>query len=184
MPASLATTKQRRAEDLALTVATHEAGHAVASALEGLYVYDLRANGTNGVTGHEPANDPDASARISASGYAAELLFVGIIRRDPVDPVDGGDFSNFKEQYPDLDPEEAAEAFMALIRSQVEVLREHEETLAALICELMEALEFEDGIVQGGAAAEILIDIPAFAQMMEREGLLEAVQERAAWRRP
>jgi hypothetical protein len=48
----------------------------------------------------------------------------------------------------------------------------------------MEALEFEDGIVQGHVAAELLIDIPPYAQMMADAGVLEATQERAEWRRP
>jgi hypothetical protein len=184
MPESLTTTEQQQDEELKLSIATHEAGHTVAAALEGLYVYGMQMTATAGVNWHEPAPDPEADARISASGHAAEKLFLGRIWHDPLDEVDGGDFSKFRALHPDLDSEAAGEAYLALIDAQAERLREHEETLAALTNELMEALEFEDGIVPGGAAAEILIDIPAFAQMMAKEGLLEAVQARAEWRRP
>jgi hypothetical protein len=184
MPELATATDQQQDEELKLSIATHEAGHAVAAALEGLYVYGMRMSGTGGVASHAPAADPEAAARISASGHAAEELFLGRIWHDPLDEVEGGDFSKYRESYPHLDLKEAGQTYLALIADQKERLREHEEVLAALVNELMEALEFEDGIVQGGVAAEILIDIPAFAQMMAKEGLLEAVQARAEWRRP
>jgi hypothetical protein len=184
MPELATATDQQQDEELKLSIATHEAGHAVAAALEGLYVYGMQMDDTGGVASHEPAADPEAAARISASGHAAEKLFLGRIWHDPLHEVDGGDFSKFRASHPDLDSKAAGEAYLALIDAQAERLREHEETLAALVNELMEALEFADGIVQGGDAAEILIDIPAFADMLAKENLLEAYQKRAEWRRP
>jgi hypothetical protein len=158
-------------EEVAPSIAAHEAGHAVAAALGGLYVYGMRMNETDGVTSNEPAGSPEAEARLAASGFAAELLLPEFIWHDPIHEVDGSDFSRFKRLHPQLEPHEAAEAFHAQIASQVEQLREHTDLIAALACELLEAHEFEDGIVQGHVVDEYLIDLPSYARRFADDGI-------------
>jgi hypothetical protein len=126
MPELATATDQQQDEELKLSIATHEAGHAVAAALEGLYVYGMQMTATAGVNWHEPAADPEAEARISASGHAAEKLFLGRIWHDPLDEVEAGDFSKYRASHPDLDLKVAGEAYLALIDAQMERPREHE----------------------------------------------------------
>jgi hypothetical protein len=106
-----------------LSIATHEAGHAVASALEGLSVSGLKMSDTGGVTWRAPSEDPEVNARVSASGFAAEALFLGHISRDPLIGGEEDDFGKFKQCYPHLTPDEAATAYHTLIAKQVERLR-------------------------------------------------------------
>jgi hypothetical protein len=157
------------AEEQALSIATHEAGHAVAAALEGLYVYGMRMIDTNGVTSHEPAEDAGAEARICVGGYAAEAMFMGYIWHDPLEELEGGHFDQYKQLCPHATTEEAEAGFAALIAKQVERFRDHEELIAVLVNELMEAAEFGDGTVQGNDADIYLREIPLYARRLEQD---------------